>query len=139
MFTFIVVFITTSFCVSAQEIIVHPSVQEKFISRQTARSVFKLRKKMWSSGERITVVQLPTKHKAHLGLHANILYTDPFNVRDIQSKRIFSGAASKLIYVKSQDEMLKVVSQTPGSIGYIHLQEALDSKNYNLRILKIKE
>lgn len=104
----------------AQLIIANASVKENKITRTTLNSFLSLRRKNWLSGEYVTVFLLPEKHRTHLDLNKQILHTIPRNLRAEQQRRIYSGASNNINIVESEAEMIRRVSETPGSVGYTH-------------------
>lgn len=105
--------------VVSADVIVHPEIQSKQVSRQYLLSIFSMRTRTWPDQKPVRVFVFPYKHSAHQNFTKNTLRIFPYQLRNIWDRAVFSGAAQSPTVVYSQEEMLKVVSETEGAIGYL--------------------
>jgi len=82
--------------------------------------IFSMKKSYWDDGHPIILIVLPSNNKVHqdfirnnLGISSNILD----NIWDIN---VHSGNKSPPIVVNSKDEMINLIRNTEGSIGYVY-------------------
>ncbi len=113
---------------------VHRSVSEQSISRNTLRIVFGMRLRVWADGTAITVFVLPDDHPTHVSFAKEVLNVFPYQLRAAWDRLTFSGTGQAPIEVSSENEMRSKIATTPGAIGY--LKGAMI--NDQVRVLQIK-
>jgi len=98
---------------------VHPSVSEHTLTASQLRRIYTVRQLQWSDGHRITVFVLPRQHALHLRFSKERLQMFPYQLDRIWNKLTYSGLGVAPINVDTPQALIKAVSETPGSIGYI--------------------
>lgn len=83
------------------------------------RRIYSMRQLRWASNIPIVVFVLPSQHSVHKKFSKNTLNIFPYKLDRIWNKLTFSGLGVAPNVVQSQEELIKAVSSTPGSIGYI--------------------
>jgi ABC-type phosphate transport system substrate-binding protein len=78
-------------------VVANSSVANSQISAKQLRRIFSMRQSNW----------------------ANALSMFPYQIERMWNKFAYSGLGVKPIVVKNENEMLKMVAQTEGSIGYV--------------------
>ncbi len=99
--------------------IANPTVNPKFINRQTLRSVFTLRVRTWPDGTPVRVFVLDDSDERHAAFCTDVLGTFPYILRRAWDRNLFSGTGLIPETVKNESEMLQKVADTPGAIGYL--------------------
>ena len=113
--------------VYAQKLLVHPENKITTISQDTLRAIFSMRNRIWPDGSPITVFILNPDSKAHRQFCLNYLEIFPYQLQRVWDVMVYSGTGQSPIEVKSEVDMLKKISQTSGSIGYILKVEVPDN------------
>lgn len=100
-------------------IVVNDSIPLNLISRSELRSIFSMHQRRLSDGTPLTVFVLPDQDKRHYLFTKQILNLLPYVLRDTWDRQVFTGTGKAPIVVESQEELLRLLSQTVGGIGYI--------------------
>lgn len=104
-----------------ETLIVHPLNNTESLSLNQARAIFSLRARQWPNGLNINVVVLRDQNPSHINFLKKVLKILPHQLRRHWDRYIYSGTGQGPIVVKSQQEMIDMVNQLPGAIGYIQL------------------
>lgn len=120
--------------VSAVELIVHPGVSNTQVSRNQARAIFSARLSRWEDGKTIKVFVLPEESSLHQDLAKQLLDLYPYQLREAWMRAIYTGMGQAPILVTSEAEMRRLVSETPGAVGYVSKVQSNDK----LRALPIR-
>jgi len=111
------------FCYAANthaiSLIVNQSVTASPASSKELRNIFTMQKTYWSNGKKIQVFVFPDNNPLHRQFSKTITKIFPYQYRRIWDRMTFSGTgiAPKTVY--NMEEMIKKVSNTKNSIGYI--------------------
>lgn len=108
--------------VSAQSppsLVANVSVPIDTISRDELRAIYSLRTRQFADGSAITLVVLPDTDPLHRSFSVSVLNVFPYMLREIWTKKTFTGVAHPPLTVTSQDELIEHVSRMPGTIGYV--------------------
>ncbi len=121
---------------AAQEVatpraIANPTVDPKFINRQTLRSVFTLRVRTWPDGTPVHVFVLNDNDERHAAFCSDVLGTFPYILRRAWDRNLFSGTGLIPETVSNESEMLQKVADTPGAIGYLTKADDPDFRKKN--------
>jgi len=123
----------------AQEVVVHPSINEESISRNTLRAIFGMRFHKWSNGLPIKVYVLRDDKPLHIEFTKSILHMFPYQLRRAWDRQVYSGTGQAPNEVDSIEEMRKKIFNTRGAIGYLPLAKISDAKTREqLRILHVR-
>lgn len=104
----------------AQVLITHAQNTITELSKNKLRAIFAMRTAHWADGSPIHVFVLEDDNILHAEFCKDILGMYPYQLRRIWDRQVFSGTGIAPITVKTEQEMIEKVSQTHGSIGYIH-------------------
>lgn len=108
------------------EVIIHPGVTERAVSRASVRSIFGMRLLRWSDGTPIRVFVLEDQHPIHRAFCKEVLDIYPYQLRQSWDRLVFSGIGQAPTEVASEEEMLARVASTPGAIGYLPRRKTHD-------------
>lgn len=99
-------------------VITNNSISDTRITREELKEIYMARKTKWESGDRV-VVAILKKGEAHDIFTKNIISVPPSKLIGIWKKVIFTGAGYPPKILKTEEDMIKFVSQTKGAVGYI--------------------
>jgi len=105
---------------NATEIVVNQSVPVGKYSLNKTRAIFTMRQRFWPNGKTIKVFVLEDKHPLHKTFTKNNLNMFPHQLRRVWDRMIFSGTGQAPMVLKTQEEMLDKISNTPNAIGYLN-------------------
>ncbi|TYP92361.1 MULTISPECIES: type 2 periplasmic-binding domain-containing protein [Nitrosomonas] len=101
------------------EVVVHPSIAIRNISRNSLRAIFGMRLRAWQDGSPIRVFVLPDEAPLHHLFAKEKLNIFPYQLRSAWDRLIFSGTGQAPFLVNSEEEMRVRVATTSGAIGYL--------------------
>ncbi|MEO1021150.1 MAG: hypothetical protein AAFW89_01285 [Bacteroidota bacterium] len=106
-------------------------IKETELNKNEILDIYTLKKQNWSNGTRIRVVDFKGNN------HLRSTFYDYLDIRIPSIKRIwlkeqFTGKSLPPIIVKEVEDMLKIIRETPGTIGYI----PADSLTSDLKVLE---
>lgn len=116
------------------EVVVHPGVSEKTLSKGSLRAIFGMRLHTWPDGTPIRVFVMPDNAPLHVTFSKEKLNVFPYQLRSAWDRLVFSGTGQSPETVTSPEEMLAKVSSTPGAIGYL-TRSRMDGR---VNVLQIK-
>lgn len=119
----------------AVEVVAHASVSEQQLSTAQLRAIFTMRQTRWADGQPIQVFVLQSADDQHILFSRNYLKMFPYQLDAIWDRQRFSGIGSFPVQVQSEEEMLAVLQQTPGAIGYL----ATEIRSPALRVVVVHE
>ncbi|GLX78965.1 hypothetical protein tinsulaeT_23050 [Thalassotalea insulae] len=102
----------------AVDIITHRSVTVDSINTAQLRRIFTMRQQRWGDNKPIVVFVLPSQDPLHIKFSTQVLKIFPYKLDRIWNKLTFSGLGVAPRVVKSQQELIQLVSATPGAVGY---------------------
>lgn len=105
--------------VQGLNIIAHSDFPERELSRNKARAIFSGRISKLPDGTDITVFVYGHNDPKHMIFCKDKLDIFPRQLFRSWDRIVFSGRGSGPTIVNSETEMIKLVGQTPGSIGYV--------------------
>jgi ABC-type phosphate transport system substrate-binding protein len=117
------------------EIVTHPGVKEKALSKSTLRAIFGMRLHSWPDGKAITVFVMPDDSPLHSAFSKEKLNVFPYQLRAAWDRLVFSGTGQAPVTVSSAEEMRAKVASTAGAIGYLPKSMTTDGK---VNVLEIK-
>jgi len=136
----IVLFLFTAFPnVHAQEVVVHSSVLQENISRNTLRAIFGMRHRKWPDGVPIKVFVLRDDTSLHISFSKSILHVFPYQLRRAWDRQVYSGTGQAPNEVGSIEQMRKKVAVTPGAIGYLPVAtDHVNEMDTALKVLHVR-
>ena len=120
--------------VGAAELVVHRSLNQQELTLGVARLIFTMRLLRWPDGTRVRVFVFPDSSPVHREFAKQSLDLYPRQLRRVWDRNLFSGSGAVPVTVRSVDEMLKRIGETPGAIGY--LPDGL--ANGTVRVIHVK-
>ncbi|MBT0586757.1 hypothetical protein [Alteromonas oceanisediminis] len=112
-----------SYEIGAQQVdtyvIAHPAVTQASVSERQLRRIFMLKQRTWDSGEPISLIVFSSDNNKHSQFLKQTLKLFPYQLEREWNKLIYSGQSAPPMIATSTQNMLKLVSNTPGAIGYI--------------------
>lgn len=131
---FLIISILISQAAYGVSVISHSSVDAKSLTTSQLRRIYSMRQIRWSNNESIIVFVLSSQDLTHQNFCKETLRIFPYQLDRIWNKLTFSGLGIAPTVMKSQTELLKMVSITPGAIGYIdHV-----NKDDDVNVIEIK-
>ena len=118
-------------------LIVNADTEIKSLSRKELRSLFSLRRSVWSDGTNVRLVTMPDGHKLHKDFIEKQLKLFPYQVKRIWNRQIYSGSAISPLRAKSTAELIDLVGKTKGAIGYSLASETKAINNEQVKIVSI--
>jgi len=103
--------------------------------------MFAMKQRSWPDGSSVTVFVLPSDHRTHRDFCKKKLSIFPNQLEAMWYRRVYTGTGSAPVQVSDSQTMLRRISDTPGSIGYLaddtisRLQR--DNSNDLLKILSV--
>lgn len=116
------------------EVVVHPGVIEKTISKSSLRAIFGMRLHTWPDGTAIRVFVMADDAPLHAAFSKEKLNVFPYQLRSAWDRLVFSGTGQAPNTVSTSEEMLAKVASTPGAIGYLN-KSGMDGR---VNVLQIK-
>lgn len=80
---------------------------------------FSMRKSFCSGGKKIKIVTYSPSNFIYQKFTKDFLKIDPNTLKNIWDIKAFSGLAAPIIEVDTEDEMIEMVKNVSGAIGYI--------------------
>jgi len=120
---------------SSYIVIVHKNTKIETLSLSRLRTIFGLKVRHWDDQTPITVYTTSSVEKEFNTFCKEILGIFSHQLRRAWGRLIYSGRALSPTTVASFNEMVEVVSATPGAIGYIPRHE-FDATIHQLEIRK---
>jgi ABC-type phosphate transport system substrate-binding protein len=105
------------------KVIANASVEDNQLKLKDLRSIYTMKKSLWSNGDRIVVFVLSNGSATHKEFCRTLLKVFPRQLESIWYRLVFSGTGERPVSVSSEEEMRGLVAATPGAIGYIRLED----------------
>lgn len=123
---------------AAASVVIHQQGGADSISRSLLRGIFGMRVRAWPDGTPVRVFVLDDEEAVHVEFCKNVLRMYPYQLRQNWDRLVYSGTGQPPILVGSEQELLRRVAQTPGSIGYINKPDAIQPGD-KLKVLNVHE
>lgn len=117
--------------------IVEQSVTITDISYEELKAIFTLSVSRWSDGRKITLVILPADHPLQRKFLFEYLGITPSRYNEIIDSKIYSGRAPAPTVLNSEFEIVKKVSKTNGSIGFVGPKIFIGDRN-GIKIITVR-
>ena len=118
----------------AVEVVVNSSVSQTEISKHALRAIFGMRLREWPDGSPVTVFVLSPDDARHTEFCEKVLYVLPRKLESNWNQLVFSGTGQRPVAVATEEEMRRVVANTPGAIGYLNLDAPAEGHVRKLEI-----
>ncbi len=122
---------------NAFEIIANKGVIEESLTVRELRAIFSLRLTKWHSTYPITLVVLAENDESHSRFCKDVLSIFPHQLRSKWDLSTYSGTGQAPIVASSQKEVIRIISETPGAIGYIDGVLNGDISNEPIKVIKV--
>lgn len=104
---------------TATDIITSKKISSNNLTKERLSSIYLGRMRNWPDGQAIKVVMFSHFDSKQRKFCREVLSLSPRYVRQAWNQLTYSGFSNGPIIVSSEEEMIKMVSRTPGAIGYI--------------------
>jgi len=101
------------------KVITNVSVEDSHLKLKDLRSIYTMKKNLWSNGDRIVVFVLSDDSGVHKDFCRQLLKVFPRQLESVWYRLVYSGTGERPVSVSSEKEMMALVANTPGAIGYI--------------------
>jgi len=101
------------------KVIANVSVEDSQLKLKDLRSIYTMKKNLWSNGDRIVVFVLSDDSATHKDFCRQLLKVFPRQLESVWYRLVYSGTGERPVSVNSEEEMIALVANTPGAIGYI--------------------
>ena len=115
-------------------VVVNQQLKQDTISRHGLSAIFKMRLHKWKDNTPVTVFVLADNQPLHNVFCKTILNVFPHQMRRSWDRLVFSGSGQAPIQLNSKEEMIKMLSSTSGSIGYLRTSDIKEG----IKILQIQ-
>nr|WP_305907233.1 hypothetical protein [Methylomarinum sp. Ch1-1]MDP4519967.1 hypothetical protein [Methylomarinum sp. Ch1-1] len=99
--------------------VVNERVKQNAISKHGLSAIFKMRLHTWKDDSAITVFVLADQDPLHKAFCKEVLNVFPHQMRRTWDRLVFSGAGQAPIELDNKEEMIRMLTATPGAIGYL--------------------
>lgn len=100
------------------QVVTNTDVPVKSLPVASLRAIFSMRVRNWPDGQPVRVFVLPDRDDLHLTFSKEVLHVYPYVLRDTWDRMIFTGTGQTPIEVANEQQLLQLVAETPGAIGY---------------------
>jgi ABC-type phosphate transport system substrate-binding protein len=114
-------------------VIANATVDTNELKLRDIRAIFTMKKRLWPDGEQVQVFVLPDNDATHQAFCKRVLGVFPRQLQAIWHRLAYSGTGTAPTILESEEEMVKQISQTPGSIGYL----IRDTNDENIKTISI--
>lgn len=114
-------------------VIANDTVSEDSLSRTDIRQIFTGHRQFWSDGSKIRVFVLDNSASQHKTFCREQLKMFPYQLERLWNQITYSGQGEPPVRLKSQQELINAVLNTPGAIGY-----AEDGAFSNAKTLEVR-
>ena len=108
------------------------------MDQRALRGFFTLKRTVWPNGHAVQIITLNTDSSKHRRFIEDELKLFNYQVKRIWDRQIFSGSALTPIEVNDFEELIRKITSTPGSIGYIAQSYIQAVKNENITLIAVK-
>lgn len=115
-------------------IITHPSVPIEQLSSRDVEDIYSLEELTWKDGSRIIVFDLKGKKSPIKQTFYAFIGRRPNDLKRLWLRVILSGEGQSPTLLDSPEDVLEMVAQTPGAIGYVPHSMASDAVKIVTRI-----
>jgi len=99
-------------------IIAHPLVQEDSLDKKLLYNVYRGEVRSWDDGTKIKVWELGERGETRESFY-DYIGIRPSRMKSLWMKQLLTGEGEPPAEAETQEEMIKNVMATPGSIGYV--------------------
>lgn len=99
-------------------IIANSDVPSKSISQSQARLMFTMDVKIWENGTSVNVVTMKQSDEIYARFSQEVLNLYPYQIERALKRKRYAGTALTSAVANSPEEMLQIVSNTSGAIGF---------------------
>ena len=107
------------------------------LSTQELRSLFTLKRRVWSDGTSVQLVTLKIQNDAHHDFIKTVLKLFPYQVTRLWERQVFSGSALSPLQVDTYADLIEEVGNQPGTLGYIRGSQIEKYDNEYVKFIKV--
>lgn len=104
---------------SAQEIIANPNISSKTLNIQLARAIFAGKVRNWPDGQPVRLFMFKHSDPKHIKFCKERIDVFPRQLKRAWDRITYTGMSEGPTFVNSEEEMINLVTRTPGAIGYV--------------------
>lgn len=104
---------------SAPKILLHQDVNVAELDSSYLKQIFAMQIRKWPDNQAIIVYTLPGTSDLHHRFVLERLKIHSHQLDRIWNRMLFTGTGKAPTVVRSEEEMLRAIRETPGAIGYV--------------------
>ena len=103
-------------------VIANESVSTEQISLKDLRAIFTMKKRIWPDGTHVKVFVLADSGGLHSEFCKKVLGVFPRQLESVWYRLVYSGTGTAPVRLRTEAELVDIVSSTPGAIGYTNTE-----------------
>ena len=119
------------------EVVASPTLGAGPMPRATVKAIFFGTITRWDSGRPIVVYVLPGDHPTSKTFAWNVLRVTPYSFEEKISSMVATRDGNPPRVVETESEMLRAVTGTPNSIGYLSSFVVINNAHSNIRVIPV--
>ena len=100
-------------------VVTHKQVTIDQLTRNQLRRIFTMRQSVWPDGQPIVVYVLSSEDEVNKSFCKQVLQMFPYQLERQWNRLTYSGVGEPPVIVGSVEEMKRMITETPGAIGYL--------------------
>ena len=129
--------LATTIASGGPEVVANATLRNGPVDRATVRAIFFGSVTRWDNGKPIVVYVLQADHPTTKSFAWNVLRVTPYAFEEKISSLVASRDGNVPQVLSSEAEMLRAVTGTPNSIGYLSSFVVINNASNNLRVVPI--
>lgn len=118
-------------------VVVNKTSYTRDLSTQELRSLFTLKRRVWSDGTSVQLVTLKIQNDAHHDFIKTVLKLFPYQVTRLWERQVFSGSALSPMQVDTYADLVEEVGSQRGTLGYIQSSQIEKYDNEDVKFIKV--
>lgn len=118
-------------------VVVNKTSYTSDLSTQELRSLFTLKRRVWSDGTSVQLVTLKIQNDSHHDFIKTVLKLFPYQVTRLWERQVFSGSALSPLQVDTYADLITEVGNHPGTLGYIRGSQIEKYDNEDVKFIKV--
>lgn len=103
-------------------VIAHKSLFDDKIDKRTLQRVFAMVNESWPDGREVQIIDLLNDEDPTKASFYTFMERPPLIFKRIWIQKKYSGNGQQPISVESESEMIQIVAETAGAIGYVRIE-----------------
>lgn len=110
--------LTSQPALSEPKILVNSNISPTDLDPAYLNQIFAMQVRKWPNGQAIQVFTLPSNNQLHREFVIERLKIQPHQLDRIWNRMLFTGTGKPPTVVDSEDDMLRMIQNNPGAVGY---------------------